>query len=346
MAIISHPLLPMFGQFITDGAKGKRTKPNGEYIKPQTLKQYENTYILLIRFCGKHSFLWRVYDYQKLTKRERIAEANYWKKFERLFTNYLHTERQAHDNYTAYVFKQLKTFFHYLNKQRLIDTGPYFKLFKIIKQEIPVTALSRDNLLKLIYDKQFEESIPKNLQVSKDMFVFGCTCALRFSDLMLLKPLNLEQVNEEWYLKTQSKKTGAMQSVKLPAYAVDIAMKYHSPRNRFLFPRIALFNFNLHIKKIGVAMELTHLVSKSRSKMGLIKADRQAEVPFFQTMSSHLMRRTAITNMLTLGMPENLVKHISGHAGDSKSFHRYVAYSQTYMNGELDKVYEKMKLFN
>ncbi|MBP6730713.1 MAG: hypothetical protein KA149_01565 [Chitinophagales bacterium] len=44
-------------------------------------------------------------------------------------------------------------------------------------------------------------------------------------------------------------------------------------------------------------------------------------------------------------MPENLVKHISGHAGDSKSFHRYVACSQTYMNGELDKVYEKMKLF-
>ena len=50
--------------------------------------------------------------------------------------------------------------------------------------------------------------------------------------------------------------------------------------------------------------------------------------------------------MLTLGMPENLVKHISGHAGNSKSFHRYVAYSQTYMNGELDKVYEKMKQGN
>jgi len=214
----------------------------------------------------------------------------------------------------------------------------------VLKQDIPVTALTRNDLLKLIYDKDFHNSLPVNHQRTKDMFIFGCTSALRFSDLMLLKPWNIEQVNGTWYLKTISKKTKAEQTVKLPEYAVEIALRYRTPKARYLFPRIALVNFNEHLKQIGEQMGLTQPVNKQCSKHGLVNHEKVKTVRFCDLMSSHLMRRTAITNMLTLGMPENMVKHISGHAGDSKSFHRYVAYSQTYVNTELDKVYEKMAM--
>ena len=90
-------------------------------------------------------------------------------------------------------------------------------------------------------------------------------------------------------------------------------------------------------------MGLKTIVTKNRSKQGIINYKKEKLLRFCDIMSSHMMRRTGITNMLTLGMPENLVKYISGHAGDSKSFHRYVAYSQTYMTDELDKVFAKMK---
>ncbi len=340
----NYNLLALFNLFIKHSANGKRTKTSGERIKPQTIETYNNTYKLLQLFSLEQNFELRIKNYQRLPKRERLAEARYWKKFEREFTAYLHNQRNAHDNYTSAVYKHLKTFFNYLNKDRLIDTGPYYKQFKIVKQEVPVTALSREHLLKLIYDKEFKNKLPLHLQRTKDMFVFGCTTALRYSDLMLLKPLNIEQVNGAWYVKIQSKKTKAIQAVKLPGYAADIAMKHYSVKNKFLFPRLSLFNFNLQLKQIGEALGLTQPITKSRSRAGLLQNSRTNTVRFCDTMSSHLMRRTAITNMLTLGMPENLVKHISGHAGDSKSFHRYVAYSQTYMNTELDKVYEKMQL--
>ena len=59
-------------------------------------------------------------------------------------------------------------------------------------------------------------------------------------------------------------------------------------------------------------------------------------------VSSHIMRKTAITTMLMLGMPENFVKKISGHAPNSKAFHRYVNFVQSYMDKEIDKVHEKL----
>lgn len=342
MASKQHLLLPLFTQFIRDSKSGKRTKANGERLKLQSIQNYENTYMLLQKFSGESFPDLRIREYQRLTKRERKSEAGYWKKFERHFANYLFTERKAHDNYVGSVFKQLKALFNYLNREKFIETGPYYKSFKVLRQDIPVTALTRNDLLKLIYDKEFHNTLPLNLQCTKDMFIFGCTSALRFSDLMHLKPWNVEQVNGDWYLKTISKKTKAEQTIKLPEYAVEIVLKYRSAKARYLFPRIALANFNEHLKLIGEQMGLTQQVNKQRCRHGLVNHEKAANVRFCDLMSSHLMRRTAITNMLTLGMPENLVKHISGHAGDSKSFHRYVAYSQSYVNTELDKVYEKM----
>jgi intergrase/recombinase len=55
------------------------------------------------------------------------------------------------------------------------------------------------------------------------------------------------------------------------------------------------------------------------------------------------MRKTAITTMLCLGMPENLVRKISGHAPGSKDFFRYVQLSQKYMDNETEKIFEILK---
>lgn len=343
MSSKEHLLFPLFEQFLRDMIKGKRTKANGERIKPQTVNTYKCVYRLLTAFCIKKKLTWRVYEYNRLNKREKLREKRYWSKFESQFTSYMHNERNNYDNYTGYTYKQLKTFFHYLNRERMIDTGPYFKLFKVVKQPIPVTALTHEQLIRLIYSKELNAVLPWHLQRTKDMFVFGSACALRFSDLMLLTPMNIELVNGNWYLKTITKKTQSIQSIKLPEYSVAILQKYLSPKNRYLFPRISLFNFNAQLKRIGETMGLVHLIFKHRSKRGIINLKRPNLVRFCDTMSSHLMRRTGITNMLTLGMPENLVKYVSGHTGDSKSFHRYVAYSQTYITNELDKIYEQMK---
>lgn len=60
-------------------------------------------------------------------------------------------------------------------------------------------------------------------------------------------------------------------------------------------------------------------------------------------ISTHTMRKTAITNMLCLGMPEHLVRKISGHAVNSREFFRYVQLSQSFIDDETDRFFEKVK---
>lgn len=346
MAVKEHLLIPLYQQYIKDSYKGKRTKPNGERIRPQSVKNYEYNLALLVKFAHASGYTLRIKEYNRLGKRERLAEAAYWKKFTQKLTEYLFKERGVYDNYAGLVFRQLKSLFRWINNEKLIDTGPYYKNFKVLKEEVPVTALTREQLMQLIYDKELEQRLGENLLVSKDMFVFGCTVALRFSDLSSINYKNFELVQGDWYLKTLSKKTKTYTSVKLPPYAAAIMLKHYNKRNKYLFRRITLYNFNKHIKHIGEIMGLTQPISRVRSVKGMVAEtanDKKRPLRFCDTMSSHMMRRTAITNLLTLGMPEILVKHISGHAGDSKSFHRYVNYSLSYVNEELDKAFEQMK---
>jgi hypothetical protein len=54
------------------------------------------------------------------------------------------------------------------------------------------------------------------------------------------------------------------------------------------------------------------------------------------------MRRTAITTMLMLGMKEHVLRKISGHADNSKSFYRNVNLVQSYMDNEMDEVFGKL----
>ncbi|MBI2729665.1 MAG: hypothetical protein HYX40_02740 [Sphingobacteriales bacterium] len=55
------------------------------------------------------------------------------------------------------------------------------------------------------------------------------------------------------------------------------------------------------------------------------------------------MRRTVITLLLMMGMPEYIVRKISGHTAHSESFFRYVNFADSYVTDEIDKVYGKLK---
>jgi len=55
------------------------------------------------------------------------------------------------------------------------------------------------------------------------------------------------------------------------------------------------------------------------------------------------MRRTAITTMLSLGVPEAVVRKISGHAPGSKEFYRYVQWAQSYQDAETEKMFHVLE---
>lgn len=268
----------------------------------------------------------------------------YWAEFYCQFTRYLFEEKGFYDNYVGQVCKNLKAFFNFLNEEKAISTQQFFKKFYVLKEEIPIICLLPEQLQFLICNSRFHESLSPSLQKSKMIFVFGCTVALRRGDLFAIKPTDLEQRKNDTYLCVKTRKTGQLVRIKLPSYAVEIAGWFsRQARNRStLFPNIPPSRFNHHIKQIAELAGFTQPLSKSRNKRGieipLLPVGNKITNRFCDHLSSHTMRRTAITSMLMLGINEWVVKMLSGHSANSKSFARYVHLAQSYLDTNLEKL--------
>ncbi|MDR6302306.1 tyrosine-type recombinase/integrase [Mesonia maritima] len=336
-------IIPLFEQFIKESKNGKRLKKNGEQISEGTIKNY--TYVLnnLRLFTNSTGIELRICDASRLNKRERLSEKNYWKKFYKKFTLFLY-KKGCHDNYVGITIKQIRTFLNWLKYDKDFNTGDYQKILYIRKEEINILVLSPEQLKFLIHDKEFNRFLSPAEKKVKDIFVFGCTTGLRFSDLFNLTSKNIEVQNGDYYLNIKSQKTKTSTGIKLPKYAVEIYQQY-KPRSvkKNIFPKITLFIFNRTLKNIGKKAGFTSPISLTREQLGKPKQLTKKEVLFCDKMSSHMMRRTAITTLLILGMPEHLVRKISGHSSSSSSFNRYVHYAQTYIDKEIDKIHQKLE---
>lgn len=336
----------LFERFINDSKRGKRLQPNGKRITAGTIKNYCYTKRLLEKFCQQKKFHLRLRLQKRLNQREHEAEKGYWKKFYRQFTTYMYKDCGYFDNYAGQNIKIIKTFFNYLNKELALGIGEFHRLFYARKEEITIFPLLPEELNFFIYNKEFETALSTRMRQVKDVFVFGCTVALRVSDLLGLQKSNLRIVAGQHYLAVRSRKTSTDTLVKLPDYAINIVHKY-SKVKKSLLPSFHKANLNKNIKRMFEQAGFTHQLAISRERAGvaveLKKGKNSRAFRFCDVVSTHTMRRTAITTMLCLGMPEQLVRRISGHAPHTKEFYRYVRWAQAYLDQESDKFFEKLK---
>jgi integrase len=348
MATKEYALVPLFEKFIRYSYKGKRLKPDGNRIKPQTVDNYVYVLQYLREYELHYEIVLRIKVMSSHNRRLLLAERKYWKNFYLKFTNYLYFKKNCYDNYVGTVIKIIRNFFSFLNSELDIVTGGYYKGFYVCKEEIPVVTLMPQQLNFLITNLDFEESLSRPLKKAKDIFVMGCTIALRVSDLFAIKFTDVEQVGPHYYIQVRTIKTGTFVRIKLPAYAIAIIKKFESRAKgrQTVFPPVPRTRFNNQLKAIAGLAGWTNVVKRERSKRGIydISLGRASTAPcrFCDMISSHIMRRTAITTMLMLGMKEPAVRKISGHTDNSKYFYRYVNLVQSYLDNEVDVVFEKL----
>ncbi len=343
----SKPIIQLFKQFIRDSETGRRLKKNGERIKPGSIQNYKYVLNNLVGFTMDANFKLRICDASRLTKREYLSEKNYWRKFYKKFSEYLY-KKGCFDNYVGQNIKVIRTFFNYLKNDKDMHTGDFQRLFYVRKEEVDILVLSPGQLKFMIHDTEFHNELTPALKRTKDVFVFGCTTGLRFSDIFRLTNKNFEKQEDDWYLKLKSQKTKTYSFIKLPQYAIEIYQRYTSKSSKTpIFKSISLFIFNRNLKQIGKQAGYTDAIEMTREKLGKTKKANKTtkRLQFCDKMSSHMMRRTAITTLLILGMPEHLVRKISGHSHASSSFNRYVHYAQAYVDKEIDKVHSKLEVY-
>jgi integrase len=338
-------VIPHFKMFVQASISGRRLTPSGKKITSGTIRSYQYALRLLQEYETKKEVTLRIQLLHRASLRTLQKEKNYWARFFTRFSIFLYKEKEYYDNYVGNIFKVLKTFFNYLETCKGFSIGNYHKSFRVPIQTSEPVVLQPEQLNFLITNIEFDNKLTPCLKRAKDIFVFGCTVALRVSDLMNLKKTNMVYAEKEIYLIVNTQKTGTEVRIPLPDYAIKIIERNKRRAGKYILPRLSVTNINIQIKKLIEKAGWTQVLTKTISRQGKvleIKSKKGITWQFHQHITAHTMRRTAITTLLILGVPEMIVRKISGHAPGSKEFYKYVAIAQEYLNQEVQTAYKKL----
>lgn len=240
--------------------------------------------------------------------------------------------------------------------------------------EKDVIYLTREEVLKLYNFKDFDYDNPNhkkythdffydtlkngkrvtytNLEVYKDVLVFGSGIGCRFGDLINLKLDNYQFSDDRtkgfFVFRMEKSKMGKQVKVPINRLTFEIWKKYSKNKQRtdFIFPKSANGNpvsnqkMNKSIKDIGEIVGLDRLVSKPKFNVeGKVVKETDTRVPLHSVLTTHIMRRTFIREGIENKIPTHIMMSMSGHSTE-KVFRRY--FSTT--NDELDE--EGSKLFS
>lgn len=288
-----------------------------EYIEVSKLTKTNST-IIKIRSVKKFLISFKEYSSFDL----RLDNINF--RFEEAFMDYSFNHRKTLNNYYAKIVKTLKAFLNWAF-ERGYHNSTDFKKIKSKEDDIEVIYLTIDELTKL-YNHNFK-SPAKNR--AKDMFCFLAYTGQRHGDVYRLNNANLDGE----YLNFTVKKTKTVNHrVYLIKQARELINKYKDTMY-YPIPRISSQKLNKKIQEcceeVGITQEvvLTRYIGAREISQKFKKCE---------LISSHVGRKSFITNCLVLGIPERVVRSISNHK-DEKSFRKYVNISELHKQKELEK---------
>ena len=202
------PVTKYFRQFIHASASGRRSAAAGKRISKGTIANYEYVLRLLSEYETRYETQLRIQLLHRAPLRLLQKEKKYWTRFFIQFSHFLYKDKKYFDHYMLNIFKCVKTFFNWLQKEKGFVTGNYHQSFRVPLQEAVPVVLQPEQLRFLILNKDFESRLSKSLKRARDIFVFGCTAGLRYADLMKLKKTHLQNREGETYLALYTQKTG------------------------------------------------------------------------------------------------------------------------------------------
>ncbi len=333
---------------IAESKNGIRIQNDGKKIASSTFGSYSTLRHHIIEFEKYTGRRMTIILQTGKTPTELKALKQYWNNWYSSFLDYFFTQRNLYDNAVGSNIKAFNTLFNYMREVKLLDIGNYQENFMVFKENIQVIALEPHHLVKLINDGEIYNALPLHLQKIRDRFVFGTCIGLRISDFNRLTKDNLRTIKGNIYLVNTSSKTNTETCVKLPVYCIEILERYKNNSNK-LFPSCSEQKFNKHIKEVCKLYGFNETIIKKREQRG--KAIVQYKDPItkehyklYELITTHSMRRSCITSLLQLGTSERVVRAISGHAQHSKSFNRYIAYSQQFNDEKSDSAFDKLSI--
>jgi integrase len=283
---------------------------------PSTIIKYGNTLNHLKTFSSKYNFS---LEFEGIDR-----------KFYNLFYEYLVKDAKLTNNTIAKVVKTLKVFMSYAVDQKKTSKLDYLG-FKSTEVEGEIIFLTWDELMRLYNLKislKFYEKV-------RDVFCFQCFTGLRYSDIQNLRKDSV--VGDFLHINVIKKKEKKTISIPLVTYAKEILSKYSDLDKDRLLPPISSQKMNEDLKKIAGLAKIDEPVIVMHYR----GSERIENVlPKHKLITTHIGRKTFITNALDREVPAEVVMSISDHS-THKAFKRYYKVLEERKKRELFKAFEK-----
>lgn len=261
-----------------------------------TIRKYKTTINQMKRFCDD--------------KRINLTFDSFDLTFDERFKDFLISDLKLTNNTVAKHYKTLKVFLNW-STEKGYNTNTEFNKLKAREIDGEIYFLDWDELMKLFY----LEIESDKLKRVRDLFCFGCFTGLRFSDIINLKQENIN--NDTIVVNTL--KTGTKAIIPLNKYSRIIYDRYKSSDKYSLFQSISNQKMNDYLKELGKLAEINTPVQIIRY-CGAERIERL--VPKYEVMTSHIARKTFITNAMIKGMTTEVIMDITTHSS-YKAFKRY-----------------------
>lgn len=247
-------------------------------------------------------------------------------KFEERFKDYLLKDVKLTNNSLAKYLKTVKRFMNYTFGLGLHTNTEYLK-FKVKTYEPEIIFIPWDVLMKLY---NLKVSI-KTYDLVRDVFCFESFTGLRYSDIQNLKKDDLK----DGYIHVITKKKTEPTTIPVTKYTKEIIDKYSEYPGKYLLPTYSNQRMNKYLKDLGAFAKINEkiLIVKFRGAERL-----ETRVPLHEILTTHVGRKTFITNSLEKGMPLPVIMDITTHT-DQRSFKRYLKITDEFKKREMEKVF-------
>ncbi len=215
------------------------------------------------------------------------------------------------------------------------------KSFRVPGEEFPIVVAPVAFYKDFLNDRQgMYASFDPNDKTRYEIAAIIMLSTLRISDVVALKPGNFIPVEGGAELvvvnqKTRKRTVGLISTPVWEKIRANIETRgsvfSSEPTERISDPR-HMFSHYHELQE----PRTVHVQSPDRSKI------LEITKPLWEWLSPHALRRTAITTMLALGMNDRQIKHLSGHRGDSRSFEKYVSFTEATQKAEVSRFQDKI----
>ena len=244
-------------------------------------------------------------------------EHKYYSEFPELYNSV--SEKRAPKergrNTISGIFTKIRTFVLWSIKNGKTTNDPFEK-FKIDECIYGTPYYLTVDERNAIYDCNL--TARPQLAIQRDIFIFQCWIGCRMGDLYSLKKSSVIDNVVEYIQKKTKDESPRTIRVPLSSQAKQILERYSNLEGDKLLPLISQTNYNLAIKEVLTAAEITRIVTIINPRTG-----NEEKKPLNEISASHLARRTFVGNLFKQVKDQRMVSNLSGHASNSKAFGRY-----------------------